>query len=95
MDKQEALRLYHWILKAYGKDIPLSFMRDIRIFRSCYTYPKDKPWGVAHKERVFIKVKGDMIIRIQRETQKNREFSLESEAFVITEYEEIKSNEMP
>ena len=93
-DKYEALRQYYWILKAYGKEIPLSHMRDIKIFRSQYTYTKDKPWGIAHKERTYIKLKSGAILRITRETQENGKYSLNSECFRITNIEEVEKNDM-
>lgn len=93
--KYELLRQWYWILKSQGVEIPVSNMKDIRIFRSAWVSPGVDRWPEPHKEKVLLKLKDGRTVIILRETQCNKEFSLESSAWVTTSIKEVNPSEVP
>ena len=95
LNKYELLRQWHWILKAQGVEIPVSQMKDIKVFRSNWVAPGVDRWPEPHKERVLLKLKDGKTIIIMRETQLNKVYSTESSAWVIISIKEVNSSEVP
>lgn len=93
--KYELFRQWYWILKAQGVEVPVSNMKDIRIFRSAWVSPGVDQWPVPHKEKVLLKLKDGRTVIILRETQRNKEFSTESSAWVTISIKEVNSSEVP
>lgn len=93
--KYELLRQWHWILKAQGIEIPVSQMKDIKVFRSDWVSPGVDQWPEPHKERVLLKLKDGRNVIIMRETQQNKTYSTESSAWVTTSIKEVNPSEVP
>ena len=93
--KYELFWLWYWILKAQGVEVPVSNMKDIRIFRSAWVSPGVDQWHVPHKEKALLKLKDGRTVIILRETQRNKEFSTESSAWVTLSIKEVNSSEVP
>lgn len=93
--KYELFRQWHWILKAQGVEIPITNMKDIRIFRSAWVSPGVDQWPEPHKEKVLLKLKDGRTVIILRETQRNKEFSTESSAWVTLSIKEVNPSEVP
>lgn len=93
--KYELYRQWYWILKAQGVEIPITNMKDIRIFRSAWVSPGVDRWPEPHREKVLLKLKDGRTVIIQRETQCNKTFSLESSAWVTISIKEVNSSEVP
>lgn len=95
LSKYELLRQWHWILKAQGVEIPVSNMKDIRIFRSAWVSPRVDRWPEPHREKVLLKLKDGRTVIVMRETQLNRAYSVESSTWVTTSIKEVNSSEVP
>lgn len=93
--KYELYRQWYWILKAQGVEIPITNMKDIRIFRSVWVSPGVDQWPEPHREKVLLKLKDGRTVIILRETQRNKEFSTESSAWVTLSIKEVNSSEVP
>ena len=93
--KYELFRQWHWILKAQGVEIPVSNMKDIKIFRSAWVSPGVDQWPEPHREKVLLKLKDGRTVIILRETQCNKEFSVKSSAWVTISIKEVNSSEVP
>lgn len=93
--KYELYRQWYWILKGQGVEIPITNMKDIRIFRSAWVSPGVDQWPEPHREKVLLKLKDGRTVIILRETQRNKEFSTESSAWVTLSIKEVNSSEVP
>lgn len=93
--KYELFRQWYWILKAQGVEVPVSNMKDIRIFRSALVSPGVDRWPEPHREKVLLKLKDGRTVIILRETQRNKVYSTESSAWVTLSIKEVNSSEVP
>ena len=93
--KYELFRQWHWILKAQGVEIPVSNMKDIKIFRPDWVSPGPDQWPEPHKEKVMLKLKDGRDVIILRETQRNKVYSIESTAWVTISIKEVNPSEVP